>query len=253
MENLNTNYATEKQLTMPREKPRSLIISVSYRLIKIGRIIIGKQRLLRWCLNSSWLLRRFAFEISGELYGGSFHCHAKALSEDFLKNHIPENGTVIDIGCGIGRWCRIASKYAKSVVGIDYDENLIRQAKEETTAANVEYLVGDVSQNLQNRKFDLALLIHVIEHIENADSILRELKNVSTMLIVEVPDFEYDSLNWVRLEQKCSFYSDGDHVREYTLDILTDQLDRNGWQVLEHKKHGGAVLVVAKLAENFVK
>ena len=38
---------------------------------------------------------------------------------------------------------------------------------------------------------------------------------------------------------------DGDHVREYTLSILRGQLERNGWEVCETDRRGGAVLAVA--------
>ncbi len=236
----------EEQLSMLREKPRSLIIAIAYRLAAIGRATIGKERLLRFCLNNSWLFWRFAFEISGEIYGAKFHNNAKALNEDILKRWISANNSVIDIGCGIGRWCKIASKYAKNVVGIDYDENLIRQAREQSKADNIEFIAGDVTKDLKGDLFDLALLTHVIEHIDDADKMLSDLKNLTKLLLVEVPDFEHDPLNWIRLEQNCPFYSDGDHVREYTEEILVNQLKRNGWQVLEIRKHGGAVLAVAK-------
>jgi hypothetical protein len=44
----------------------------------------------------------------------------------------------------------------------------------------------------------------------------------------------------------CPFYSDADHVREYTVDILNSQLVRNGWQVVENRKRGGGVLAIAQ-------
>lgn len=107
-------------------------------------------------------------------------------------------------------------------------------------------MVGDVTKDLHDEKFDLALLLHVIEHIDEADRILNELKTVPSMIIVEVPDFEQDALNYVRLKQNLPFYSDGDHVREYTEEILVDQLTRNGCDVIETRKNGGAVLAVAE-------
>ena len=236
----------EKQLSMTRQKPRSLSVSIAYRLVEIGKRVLGKERLLRFCLNNARLFWRFAFEISDELYGAKFHNNAKALNEEILKKWIPEGGSVIDVGCSVGRWCYVSSKYAKTVVGIDYDEIFIAEARENSAAENIEFILGDVTKDLQGRKFDLALLTHVIEHIDDADKMLVELKNVADTLIVEVPDFEHDPLNWIRLEQNCPFFSDGDHVREYTRDILIKQLGQNGWEVLETHKHGGAVLAVAK-------
>lgn len=236
---------SEERLSMSREKKVSLTTRVGYRLTNLGKKVLGRERLLRFYLNGSRLFWRFAYELSGEIYDSRFHNHSKALSENFLKKYIPENGAVIDVGCGVGRWCRIASKYADRVVGIDYSQSLIDEANSKTDAANIVFLVGDVTKDLNDEKFDLALLLHVIEHIDDADRILEDLKKVASKIIVEVPDFEQDSLNYVRLKQNLPFYSDGDHVREYTEQILVDQLTRNGWTVIETRKNGGAVLAVA--------
>lgn len=236
------------QLKMKREKPRSLPVSLSYRAAHVGRRVLGGERMLRFFLNGSRLLWRFGFELSGEIYDNAFHNQTKALSEEVLGRCIPPNGSVIDIGCGTGRWCQVASNYAADVVGIDYDEDLIRRAREESGGSNIEYIVGDITRDLQNRIFDLALLTHVIEHIDDADTLLADLHGVTQKIIVEVPDFENDPLNWVRLRQGCQFYTDADHVREYTLDTLTAQVEKNGWRVMESRKSGGSVLVVAERA-----
>ena len=236
---------TEQQLSMDREKKRSLTVGLMYRVMRFGSAIFGRERMLRLSLNTSRLFGRFAFEMSSEGYGERFHNLAMALSEDILKAHIPAGGSVVDVGCGQGRACRMAAKYASRVVGIDYDEPLIRQAIQATNDENVEYIHGDVTANLGGQQFDLAMLIHVIEHIDDADKILQSLAAVAKKLIVEVPDFQGDPLNVVRLEQGLPYYSDADHIREYTESILIDQLTRNGWTILETRKNGGAVLAVA--------
>lgn len=237
---------SEKALSMSREKKVSLTTRVGYRLTNLVKNIVGRERMLRFFLNGARVFWRFAFELSGEVYDSRFHNHSKALSEEVLAENIPVKGSVIDVGCGVGRWCRIASKYAGKVVGIDYSKSLIDEAKSKTDIANVTFLVGDVTKDLNDEKFDLALLLHVIEHIDDADQTLKDLKRVASKIIVEVPDFEQDSLNYVRLKQNLPFYSDGDHVREYTEEILVNQLERNGWNVIETRKNGGAVLAVGR-------
>src|SRR5205823_10307364 len=110
--------ATEADLTVPRRKPRSLVIPVAYRARRLAVRLFGTGRVLRFCLNASWLLRRFAFELCGQLYGADFARHARGLSEEILARWIPEGGSVIDVGCGTGEWCRAAARYAARVVGI---------------------------------------------------------------------------------------------------------------------------------------
>ena len=110
-------------------------------------------------------------------------------------------------------------------------------------------MAGDITKQLGEQlcgcKFDVALLIHVIEHIDNVDSFLRSLLTIFTTLVIEVPDFEADVLNQARHMLGCSYYSDPDHVREYTIGILRQQLNRNGWSVLGYEKHGGDILMIA--------
>ena len=243
---MENEFINESSLSMKREKPRYLLISIVYFLTRTAKRIFSTEKILRFYLNASWVFWRMGFEFAGEIYGGEFHNQAKALSEEFLKNSIKRNESVIDIGCGVGRWCQVASNYSDVVVGIDYDKALILEARKQKGAETIEYIVGDVTKDLDNRKFDIALLIHVIEHIEDADGILQDLHKVCRKLIVEVPDFRNDPLNWARLKQGCHFYTDGDHVREYTQEILLDQLARNGWEPLEVCKNGGAVLVLAE-------
>jgi SAM-dependent methyltransferase len=217
----------------------------------LAQAVLGPRRALQFCLDASWLFRRFAYELSCDVYGSPFQLAALALTTEELQRWIPEDGSVIDIGCGTGRWTRIAANFAQRVVGIDYDRSYIEKARSLSNGSAVEYIVGDVNNDLTDRTFDLGLLIHVIEHIEDPDQLLRSLHKIVKTLIVEVPDFDSDCLNLVRLELGSPYYSDGDHVREYTLPILNEQLNRNGWTPCYSKHRGGAILVVATRAETF--
>jgi SAM-dependent methyltransferase len=235
----------EEDLSFAQTKRRFLYLRLSYRLKALFQKLVGARRLLRFCLNASWLLRRFSFELSCEVFGSQFQEAALALSAEDLSRWIPPQGTVVDIGCGTGRWCRTASRYARQVVGIDYDAGYIEAAQSFSDVPNIEYIAGDVAVELKGRKFDTGLLIHVIEHIPDADTLLHSLHDVVDTLLLEVPDFESDCLNVVRQKLDCPYYSDGDHVREYTASILRDQLDRTGWTICHSKNRGGAILVVA--------
>ncbi|HYJ85715.1 MAG TPA: class I SAM-dependent methyltransferase [Pyrinomonadaceae bacterium] len=245
---LGTQF-TGHDLDMPRRKRPSLFISLSYRLVWLSKYILGPKRVLHFCLNASWLLRRFAFELCSEVFGDSFQSEARALSDDLLKRWIPPGGSVIDIGCGSGRWCRTAARYGKRVVGIDQSEMNIRAANRISTETNVEYMVGDFmdarDQNRFDRRFDLAILLHVVEHVEDVDQLLQSIAQISSTLIIEVPDFDADPLNMVRRVLGCPYYSDGDHVREYTRPMLQSELERNGWTILHEEQRHGAILAVA--------
>jgi hypothetical protein len=65
-----------------------------------------------------------------------------------------------------------------------------------------------VTTDFPDRSFDVGLLIHIIEHIDDPDFLLSSLQKLVNTLIVEVPDFESDSLNLVRLKLGSPYYSD---------------------------------------------
>jgi SAM-dependent methyltransferase len=243
---LNSGDLCEKDLTLARKKPTPFIFRLSYRLKRMTQAVVGRKSALQLCLTASWLIRRFAYELSCDLYGHDFQQTALALTREDLQKWIPPGGSVIDIGCGNGRWARVAANYAQHVVGIDHDASNIEAARSMSSGSEIEYIIGDVNTDLTDRRFDTGLLIHLIEHIDDPDRLLRSLHKLVDTIIVEVPDFESDCLNLVRLELGSPFYTDGDHVREYTLPILKEQLERNGWKACASRHHGGAILVVAR-------
>lgn len=239
-------------LDMRRQKRRRLWIPIGYRGIGLLVKVIGTRNVLRACLNASWFLHRIAFELSGRMFGDSFHCSTLGLSPELLMQWLPSNPTIVDLGCGHGRWCRILAPYAKRVVGIDTNEKSIAAARAKTTARNVEFHVADVTRNLPGVRFDAALLTHVLEHIDSQHlhTFLTSIRKLSDVLVVEVPDFESNPLNAVRRQVGCPFYSDADHVREYTAALARRHLSGAGWDVREVVRRGGGIVLLATQGQN---
>ena len=72
--------SSESDLTMPRRKRRSIAISLANRLLRPARALFGAKRMLRFFLNVAWLSWRFAFELSGDVFGRSFQTEARGIS-----------------------------------------------------------------------------------------------------------------------------------------------------------------------------
>ena len=75
----------EADLTMPRRKPRSLAISVAYRLLRAARFLFGAKLVLRFFLNTAWLAWRFAFELASDVLGPRFQTDARGISDALLS------------------------------------------------------------------------------------------------------------------------------------------------------------------------
>jgi SAM-dependent methyltransferase len=236
------------QLALARKKRRSLAIALAYRASRLLRLLLGESTALRFFLNGAWLFHRFAHEASVSLFGDVFRCSALGVTPDILRGVVPQGATVLDLGCGTGRWSIAASECASRVVGVDYDHELIAEARSRHQVPHVEFRLADIestlSATLAGERFDVILALHVLEHVEKADELLRELTMVGNTLLVEVPDFGADALNRVRVTLGTRFYTDADHVREYTAETLTAQLLNSGWSVSWIDTRGGALVAL---------
>jgi len=217
----------------------------SYLIKKSIRAIFGESKSTKWLLDASWVIGRLAFEASGEMFGNEFHNGSLATNPKVLSLVIPKYSTVIDIGCGTGRWSRVVSEFNCEVLGIDYSAQNIQIAR--ALGGNVKYLESDATSKINDLgKFDFALLIHVLEHIDDPGRLLNELKGNCINLVIEVPDYESNPLNWARRKLGRSYYSDADHVREYSLDSITMQLKETSWNIKYLVQKGGAIFILAE-------
>ena len=238
----NKNYESN------RTKPKAPFASMVYRVTRALVSIFGRERILRILLDSAWLIRRLAYEQSCEFWGNEFINRCYGFTPERLKIWIPQDSTVIDLGCGDGRVSRVAVEAgAKSVIGIDYSETRIESAKKNNfEIKNIKFIVGDLTKSLteqfSNHRADVALLIHVLEHIDDSISFLEDIAGIASRLIVEVPDLEGDHLNIARRALKTKLYSDDDHVREYTASGLSVELNAAGWRIVHLEQRSGTLI-----------
>ncbi len=219
---------------------------MAYRAVRLTVRLVGERRTFALLADVARLSHRLCYESAGRLLGQEeFHGAALALDDEALRRAIPKGGSVLDIGCGTGRWCRAAAPYAGRVVGIDRNPARVRLARQRTASPNVEFLVGDADGGDVRGPFDVALLIHVVEHLDDPGAFLNRMRSLTHRILIEVPDFESDPLNIARLAEGCDFSSDGDHVREYTERTLIDALASSGWKVEWSRKRGGAIVALA--------
>ena len=98
---------------------------------------------------------------------------------------------VMDMGCGTGDMCgMIAEAGAKRVVGVDYSDQAITEAKSKYTFPNLEFICGDV-KNI-NDTFDVIISNGTLEHMDSPLATLKMLKGMlspSGSLILTCPNW----------------------------------------------------------------
>lgn len=101
----------------------------------------------------------------------------------------------LDVGCGDGRYLRLMLALGLSperVAGLELDERAVQAARQ--AGLNVQCSrVEDASHIIRPESVDLITMFHVIEHVAQADAVIRSLSTMLSpggCLAIETPNFD---------------------------------------------------------------
>lgn len=96
-----------------------------------------------------------------------------------LKKMLPEfkDKRVLDLGCGFGWHCRFAIENgAKSVVGVDISQKMLKEAKNKTKSADIQYICMPIEDiNFLDNSFDVVISSLAFHYIESFQDILSRI------------------------------------------------------------------------------
>ncbi len=95
------------------------------------------------------------------------------------KAAIPSGSTVLDLGCGTGRWIRRYVQRGMSPVGLDATDGMLRRAAARGSASSLT--LGHIQElPFRDATFDLVSDVTVIQHVQTRDhqQILSEMARV---------------------------------------------------------------------------
>ena len=83
---------------------------------------------------------------------------------------------IIDLGCGGGLTCEPLKRLGAEVTGVDFIKNNINNAKKHAKDNNlkIKYYVADINKINLKEKYDVILLLEIIEHLENWEEIIEK-------------------------------------------------------------------------------
>jgi 2-polyprenyl-3-methyl-5-hydroxy-6-metoxy-1,4-benzoquinol methylase len=134
-----------------------------------------------------------------------------------------EHNRTLDIGCGEGAVLeRLAALgFGSQFTGLEISESGVRMVQEKNIRGVEARLFDGYELPFQHRSFDLAVLSHVLEHVEYPRRLIREAARVAQNVFIEVPlentwrspsDFVFDRVGHInfydvksirRLVQSC--------------------------------------------------
>lgn len=109
-----------------------------------------------------------------------------------LVNSLPEDGKVLDVGCGNGNISLYLGSQGYTVCGVDISEKAIATARAHNTFKNVKFDVVSAEELVaEQNKYHAIICSEVLEHLNNPKQLLDTLYKLLTddgVLIVTVPN-----------------------------------------------------------------
>lgn len=124
------------------------------------------------------------------------------LRQDLIKYISHGEHDILDVGCalGINGKYLLDNNYAREVVGIEYDENMAREA----SSYNTKVFCGDLNDGKfrasvlnTNYLFDYILFGDILEHLYDPSKVLDELKSMlktNGQIIISLPNIGHIEL-----------------------------------------------------------
>jgi len=166
------------------------------------------------------------------VFSEKYKCHMKRsdiISKSLnLMSVLPNNGCLIDIGCGNGSFLRSFGSIFNdwNLYGLELEN---KHEKEISSIANFKKLFVGRAEKLDG-VYDLISLIHTLEHIMSPLSTLINLsKNLKKggFLFIQVPDSEENPFDLII----------ADHVSHFSKHTLTSLLTKAGYEIIFIEKN----------------
>ena len=154
--------------------------------------------------------------------------------------------SVLDLGCYRGEFLsHFPDNLEKD--GIDIDLPSISLAKQQFPKAN--FFCQDLEKFNTGKKYDLIVMLHVLEHLKNPLEVLINILNSShkdTYLLIEVPILENGFTNDVN-----GFFS-AQHLTHFSRTSLKNLFKHGGWEIirLDEQPSYNGTRVIAKPSLN---
>ena len=98
----------------------------------------------------------------------------KKQTNDKISNKNLNNLDILDLGCGGGILCEPMARLGANVTGVDYVKQNIIIAKKHAkdSKLKIQYLCKDLEDMKLKQRYDIILILEVLEHIDNWKKII---------------------------------------------------------------------------------
>ena len=150
--------------------------------------------------------------------------------------------TVLDIGCGSGPYIiEVARRGSSKVVGLDMAQGMLDLAKQRAEAAGCiercQFVLGMFPQDVPQEKFNYAIVMGVMDYIEDAVTFIQGVREVVSFGAV----LSFPSTHWFRTPlRKVRYYLRNCPVYFYTNVKISQLMQKVGIEKYQIVKIPGA-------------
>lgn len=115
---------------------------------------------------------------------------------DLVSGICKKTDKILEIGSGYGFFLEEMKKDGFNITGLEVSKERRKISKKVTKATILD--INLMEKNLEFGKFDVIVFFHVLEHISNSISFLKNLKKLLTKngkIVIEVPNFDDFQIN----------------------------------------------------------
>jgi 2-polyprenyl-3-methyl-5-hydroxy-6-metoxy-1,4-benzoquinol methylase len=178
----------------------------------------------------------------------------KAMYERYKRtiNFITEKNfkSVLDVGCGSGRYSLDLAKHGISVTGIDLSEEMlaIANANSSKLGFNNKYILGSYLDVELEEKYDVTILMGLFDYISNPEEIFLKLKKDTTQYILASFPKPGGILGWQR---KIRYKIRNCQLFYYSEETLENLMFKSGIVQFDIQDNDRELYLVAKIRRVF--
>ena len=123
---------------------------------------------------------------------------------ELIARYLEPGQRVVDVGCGIGAYGHALGQRGFSWTGCEVRPDFVERARADGLDARV---VENGRLPFSEKQFDVAIAVEVLEHVQNFDGLVGEMRRVAPRAFFSVPNFEaipvtssFYALPWHMLE-----------------------------------------------------
>jgi len=119
--------------------------------------------------------------------------YAEHMARYFFAGQFVAAKDVLDVASGSGYGTRyLSNKGAAKVVGVDNSREAVKYSQEKYQTSGIEFILADAAKlPFENDIFDIVVSFETIEHLDDQEKFLREIKRVlrkDGLLIISTPN-----------------------------------------------------------------